>query len=175
MKHLGIALSLSLLLSACSETEIIGMSQLDLARDLCLYEAYDKLETGDVHGTVNLSPFSLKHARDPSGAAFLVELGALMSAHNKKAADTTREYILHVKPPGSLRGYRPRALGNGTICLTGPDIDRKNRPCRNRNFWMFKEIAPELNARIIFDNTVAKQSDLRSCYDFPWLIRRQPR
>jgi len=34
---------------------------------------------------------------------------------------------------------------------------------------------PELAAKIILKKTVTKNSELTICYEFPWLIKKQPR
>ncbi len=170
MRHLSPVFFVLLLLVSCSDPGIQLMYNLDLKRDLCISEAYDKLDVGDVDGILNLSPPSLGDAGNEVGAAFLVEIGKLMSAHNKKATNASKGYTLIFNSPTHMRGYPYRELGNGIIC---PGLDREK--CRNRNFWMFKKIAPELTAKIIFENTVMKNSELTSCYEFPWLVKKAPR
>ena len=150
--------ALALLVAAC-DPGIELMANVDLDRDVCVgTRPRDKLPIENVDGTLSLSPFSLKRANDPYGSPFLVEIGKLMAAHNEKATNPGQEYTVFFSSPRRLRSTYYSTLGAGIVC---PGIDRDN--CRNRNFWTYKKIAPELMAKIIFESTINATPTVKNC------------
>lgn len=161
MRFLRLAPITLLLLTSCSEPQIHLMANLD-QRDLCVKTNYDKTNIRDITGVVTISSFALRTASTTKGAAYLVELGRLVSEHNAKAVDQDAHFTLITEAPSMLRGRSFQMLSAGLIC---PGLDRQN--CRNRNFWFFRNVAPELAAKIVFENTVAKDPSIRACSSRP--------
>lgn len=151
--------ALALLLAGCSDDAARQMSDLDLKRDLCIDEGNPRLPVGDLSGPLILhSRLREMVGEDASGQAFLNELGRAILAHNKTALEDGTPHVVYAVLPQRQRYRSYVAIGLSSIC----QADNLSK-CRNRSFMTFRPIAPELMARIMFENTFNLHSDLKRC------------
>jgi len=155
------AVSLVLFLVACSDNAAHQMSDLSAA-DLCLETDKDISGlVGDVTDRLSMSPLERHLAvrqGDKAWVESLDEFARLIAVHNKAAPKDAKTYKFSSYKPIRLPNFGRRypAVVRGYICKV-----EKPGYCRSRNFHIFKPIAPKLMARIIFENTVEKDVEIR--------------
>ena len=155
----GIALMpLAIACVALARAPSPSLFQIDLNRDVCLSQSYDQSDLKDVSGELVASPFLEKNAASVDGGeAWLTRIKELMGEHNSAHRHGKVLFMANpVKRMGSGPSYK--ALANGVACK---DMDTKK--CRNRNFWFFKPVPPQLAADIVFRNTIREHAELRKC------------